>query len=132
MAEKYNYKQNRKKGKLGMKLRRLSIYVMPIMAVLSLAILPGIANATVDVSSAQIVKTGYYPGAAGSGFVIQLVDKSASPAWSGPRQFYLSTDLGNEGYAIILTAYSMGKTVWVRIGGNAEPGSLISIIYIND
>ena len=115
-----------------MKLKRLSICAMLIMVALSLGILPGMANATVDVASAQIVKAGYYPGAAGSGFVVQLVDKAGSPAWSGIRQFYLSTELGNEGYAILLTAYSLGKTIWVRIAGTAEPGSLISIIYIND
>ena len=115
-----------------MKMKRLSIYSILIMMALSLINLPSIANATVDVASAQIVKTGLYPGAAGSGFVVQLIDKSANPAWSGARQFYLSTELGNEGYAVLLTAYSMGKTVWVRIAGNAEPGSLISIIYIND
>jgi len=115
-----------------MKLKRLSIYAVLIIVALSLAILPGIANATVDVASAQIVKTGYYPGAAGSGFVVQLVDQAVSPAWPGARQFYLSTELGNEGYAILLTAYSLGKKIWVRIAGTAEPGSLISIIYSND
>ena len=115
-----------------MKLKRLPIYAMLIMVALSLAILPGIANATVDVASAQIVRTGYHPGVGGSGFMVQLDDLSGNPAWPGIRQFYLSTELGNQGYATLLTAYSLGKTVWVRIAGNAESGSLISIIYIND
>jgi len=115
-----------------MKLKRLSIYAVLIMVALSLTILPGIANATVDVSSAQIVRSGYYPGAAGCGYMVKLVDQAGSPAWSGGRQFYLSSNLGNTGVATLLTAYSLGKTVWVRIAGAAEAGSLITIIYIND
>ncbi len=112
--------------------KRLPLYAMLIMGALSLVIVPGIANATVDVRSAKIIKAGYYPGAPESGIMVQLADQAGSPAWAGTRQFYLSEDLGNKGFATLLSAFSLGKTVWVRIAGSAEPGSLISIIYVNE
>jgi hypothetical protein len=43
----------------------------------------------------------------------------------------LSSDLGNQGQAIFLAAYSLGETVWVRIAGDASAGSLITIIFMN-
>jgi hypothetical protein len=43
----------------------------------------------------------------------------------------LSSELGNQGLAVLLTAYSLGETVWVRIAGDASSGSLITIIFMN-
>ena len=45
-----------------MKLKRLSIYAVLIIVALSLTILPGKANATVSVASAQIVRVGAQGG----------------------------------------------------------------------
>ena len=46
------------------------------------------------------------------------------------RQFYLHPSILNQGLATLLTAYSMNKTVWVQIGGDAEPSSIIEVIYV--
>ena len=59
------------------------------------------------------------------------VNISNDSAWSDTMLFYLSEDLGDSGLATLLAAYSMGKTIWVRTLG-ATPGSIISIIYVND
>ena len=61
---------------------------------------------------------------------MQLDDQS-DHKWTGTRQFYLSSDLGNQGLAVLLTAYSLGETVRVKIARDGSPGSLILTIFIN-
>ena len=102
---------------------RLAILVFAIGAFFSPA-----AHA-VDVLSAEIFRIGIDPRFEGP--MVQLVDTAASPAWTGVRQFYLSATLGNAGLATMLTAFSLGETVFVRISGTADPGSLITIIFVN-
>ena len=114
-----------------MKLKRVLVVTVFVLIVLSLAMLPAIANAYVDCSVGRIARLGLFPGT-NKGIMVQLFDESPSPSWTGKRQFYLSETLGNQGLATLLTAYSLGKTVWVRIEGDASSNSLISIIYIND
>ncbi len=92
------------------------------------------AHASIDVSLAKIERIGPDPRfstTASSGFMVQLTDVTASPLWSGIRQFYLSAALGNSGVATLLTAFSLGETVYVRIAGTGESGSLITIIFLN-
>lgn len=87
----------------------------------------------VDVANARIDRIGIFNPNATRGAMIQLTDLSNSPAWSGSRQFFLAQDpLGKEGLATVLTAYSMGKNLWVRIAGDGSPLSLITVVYIND
>ncbi len=105
-----------------------------LIMILGLVGFTGTAQASVDVAVAKIERIGPDPrfaNTASSGVMVQLIDTSASPAWPGVRQFYLSADLGNTGVATLLTAFSLGELVWVRIGGTAESGSLISIIFVN-
>jgi hypothetical protein len=94
----------------------------------SLIILPGLASADVTVSVASIIRVGIDPRFDGP--MVQLDDQSDG-AWTGTRQFYLSSTLGNQGLAVLLTAYSLGETVFVRIAGDGSPGSLITIIFVN-
>ncbi len=91
------------------------------------------ALADVDVASAKIERLGPDPrfASTSSGYMVQFSDTAANPAWAGVRQFYLSDDLGNTGIATLLTAFSLDETVWVRIAGTAEAGSLVTIIFVN-
>ena len=92
------------------------------------------AHASISVPFAKIERIGPDPRfstTASSGFMVQLTDEGISPQWSGIRQFYLSAALGNAGVATLLTAFSLGETVWVRIAGTGESGSLITIIFVN-
>jgi len=63
--------------------------------------------------------------------MVQLEDVGGSPAWAGVRQSYLSAILGNGGLATMLTAFSLGENVFVRIAGTGQEGSLITIIFVN-
>jgi len=97
------------------------------MVITVLVTLPAVANA-LDVSACSIAKIGV--DARFEGAPVQLVDTSGVN-WTGNRQFYLSSTLGNQGLAVLLTAYSMDKTVWVRIVGDGAAGSLITVIFVN-
>ena len=87
------------------------------------------AHAEVDVVSASIVRIGIDPRFEGP--MVQLTDDSATPLWTGVRQFYLSATLGNGGLATMLTAFSLGESVFVRIAGTGASGSLVTIIFVN-
>jgi len=94
---------------------------------------PLTASADVDVANARIDRIGIFNPNATRGAYVQLTDLSTTPAWTGSRQFFLSqVPLGKEGLATVLTGYSMGKTLWVRIAGDASALSLITVVYIND
>ena len=111
-----------------MKRNKMFSLVLGLFVMASLMIMPAIANA-LDVANASIERVGYNP--AFQGAMVQLDDVSDGN-FTGVRQYYLSETLGNQGLATLLTAYSLGKTVWVRIAGDGAPGSLVQIIYIND
>jgi hypothetical protein len=86
-----------------------------------------------DCASATIKRLGTNPVTGSTGaspYMVQL-DCSADTIWPGTLTLYLSEDLGDSGLATLLTAYSLGKTVWVRTLG-VTAGSIISVIYIND
>jgi hypothetical protein len=105
-----------------------------VIMILGLVGFAGTAQECVDVALAKIERLGPDPrfaDSASSGVMVQLTDTHPNPKWSGIRQFYLSAALGNTGVATLLTAFSLGETVWVRIGGAAETGSLITIIFVN-
>ena len=93
----------------------------------SLLGLPAMASA-LDVANCSVSRIGFDPRFEGA--PVQLDDQS-DVNWTGNRQFYLSSTLGKEGLAVLLTAYSLGETVWVRIAGDGSPGSLITVIFIN-
>ena len=94
--------------------------------------LPFTASADVDVANARIDRIGLYNPDATRGAMVQLTDLASTPAWTGSRQFFLSQAvLGDEGLAMMLTAFAMGQPIWVRIAGTAQPLSLVTVIYVN-
>lgn len=108
--------------------KRMFVLMAALMFLVALA---GQALA-VDIASAKITRVGVNPDSGpASGYFVQLDDQAATGAWVGTRAFYLSTELGDSGLATLLTAYSLGKTVWVRILA-VDPGSIITILYMND
>ena len=83
-----------------------------------------------DLYTARVEQIGIDPRFEGP--MVKLVDEGANPAWTIPRQFYLSSTLGNAGLATLLTAISLGQTVFVRIADPvATEQSLVSIIFLN-
>lgn len=91
--------------------------------------------ASVFCSAGVIEKVGPVAISSEGKVVVSLINKSgrAAGSWAPNawRQFYLHPAIKNQGLATLLTAYSMNKTVWVQIAGNAESASLIETIYIN-
>jgi hypothetical protein len=115
-----------------MKLKKMSLSIVLIMTALSLLILPATAPAaTYDCASCKITRLGMYPGKFGTtdGFMVQVDD--AADKWTGSMTFYLNDTLGKAGWATVLTAYSLGKTLWLRVV-DTTPGSLITVVHIND
>ena len=114
-----------------MKLKKISISIVFIVTALSLCTLPAIANAY-DCAQCTVTRLGMVPGSFGTadGFMVQV--KDAAGEWgAGSMTFYLDDTLGKAGWATVLTGYSLGKTFWLRLVGTT-PGSLITIIHIND
>lgn len=101
-----------------------------LFAVLSFAIIPSTANAAEDITDAKIVMIGTYLSGGVSNIVVTVSDDSASPKFTGNRQYFLHPDLGKEGYATLLTAFSLGKNVYIRVEDLASL-SLITVIYCN-
>ena len=114
-----------------MKLKRMSISVVFIVIALSLCLLPATAFADYDCIRCTITRVGMYPGVAGTvdGIMVRVDDEADE--WTGSRTFYLHDDLGKAGLATVLTGYSMGKSLWLRLADTAG-GSLITIVYINN
>ena len=115
-----------------MKLKKMSISIVFIMIALSLCILPATANAEpYDCAQCTITRLGMVPGSFGTadGFMVQVQD--AAGQWTGSRTFYLNDTLGKAGWATVLTGYSLGKTLWMRLV-DTTPGSLITSVHIND
>ncbi len=112
-----------------MKITHVLKVVLSGLALLGVLALSSQAFAATDIKNARIYKTGISPAFPGP--MVQLIDESPNPVWSGPRQFYLSADLGDAGYATLLTAFALGQNVWVRIADDAAPASLVLIIFVN-
>ena len=116
---------------------------LSVVAVVSLLLIFGITSVSFadpgDCSSAEIMMIGSAPGYGGAGsdgIKVSLKNKSGHTVgtdWNNntERMFFLTDDLGDRGLAILLTAMSLDKPVWVRIAGNAEVNSLISVIFLN-
>jgi hypothetical protein len=109
------------------------VFTLSIFAVIGalMIALPPVANA-LDCAVVSINRIGVDPRFEGP--PIQLKDVNGV-CWGSPgavRQFYLSSSLGNQGLATILSAYSMDKTLWVRVAGDGSAGSLITVLFIND
>lgn len=115
-------------------MKKSMVVAITVLSLVSVALLgfPLSASADVDVPYARIDKIGmYYPDDT-RGAMVMLTDLSTTPKWTGSRQFFLSKAiLGNQGLAVLLTAYSMGQSIWVRLAGTGDPLSLITIIYAN-
>jgi hypothetical protein len=94
----------------------------------SLLGLPAMASAFVEAPVCSILMVGIDPRFEGPTVIL---DDLSDVTWTGPRQFYLSSTLGNQGLAILLTAFSLGETVYVGIAEPASAGSLIEIIIMN-
>ncbi|MDX9835689.1 MAG: hypothetical protein RBT36_10845 [Desulfobulbus sp.] len=89
-----------------------------------------------DCGIASVEKVGPYLMGGKTNVVVTLMNKTKSNVgdWrpNTIRQFYLHQSILNQGLATFLTAYSMNRTVWVRVvDPNAKANSLMTVVYIN-
>ena len=86
-----------------------------------------------------VVKLHFGSGHQGSvvayGVAVFLQNKTSASvgSWAkdGTQMFLVSGDISNKALAILLTAFSMNKTVYVQVASPATPGSIISGVYVN-
>ncbi len=102
----------------------MTLVIALAMMVFALPLVVVPAAHALDIPDGTLTWVGFYPGL---GYSVRLVDNSGT-YWTGERTFYLSSELGNAGLAIALTAYSNDKPVWVRLASGAS-NSLILIIH---
>lgn len=94
------------------------------------------AFAAVVCSSATITKIGPVGTAKGAGKVLVILRNdsgAAAGSWpaGGQRQFYVTDLIKNQGLAVLLTAFSLDKKVWVSIDGLAEQDKEVLIVFLN-
>ena len=96
------------------------LIIVGVLAVCLIAF-SGTAFAT-DIPEATIVKVG--PGGNTTRVFVQ-----GAPL-TGTVQFYLSPDKEDEQLAVLLTALSLEKTVWMRTAADTS-GSYVITVYVN-
>ncbi len=63
-----------------------------------------VSAATVD--GATIDRIGFFPGITEYSDILVFLDDPTDTQWEGTRMFFLSSDLGTRGLAVLLTAMS--------------------------
>ena len=85
----------------------------------------------VDLAAATIEKVGVDAAvetATTSANIIHVTDSS----FEGTLMVVMSSDLGDAGLATALTAFSLGKTVFLRVGSTTDAITTATVIYINN
>jgi hypothetical protein len=112
-----------------MKIKNLFLIGL-IVGALTISIIPINASAApIDVKRCSITLLGWKYTDGGTA-MIQLKDEGTSPLWTGAYSFSLHPSLGKAGYATLLTAYSLSKTIRIKAVG-LTPGAYITHIYLN-
>lgn len=109
--------------------------IVKFMMVIALILVVNNNSFALDLPICKITKIGHHPelldeSIGRSANVVFLEDLSTPAAWTGARMFELHTDISDAGVAALYTAYSLDKTVNVRIT-SATAGSLITVIIVN-
>ena len=112
-----------------MRRRKLVIFYTLMFAALTVFLVPIKANADVNVLRADITLLGFINTDGGT--CVLKLDDTTDVAWVGERNFILHESVEKVGYATLLTAISLNKTVRVKIAGDGSAGSLITNIYLN-
>jgi len=113
--------------------KHTSTLLLGVLVLGSLIVMPAIASAFMQVPNCKITMIGSDHRFNDTPPV--FLDDPSDAFFQGTPQFFIHPDLGNQGLAILLTAFSMGLPVWVQIEDNPDDptkvsGSLISIIYV--
>ncbi|MCI5124965.1 MAG: hypothetical protein D3925_10915 [Candidatus Electrothrix sp. AR5] len=93
------------------------------------------ASAVVACNEAKVGKVGVFPDQPDKYRVELTCQDAVNPAWTGVRTFYISqqpgSDLGDAGYATILTAISLNATIKAVVVSPAW-NSLLVQMFLNN
>ncbi|MCI5138655.1 MAG: hypothetical protein D3922_09645 [Candidatus Electrothrix sp. AR1] len=96
-------------------------------------LLIGTSSYAADCKSASVKTIGILPSlesTTATKYIATFTCNDTEPVFT-TQQYILSTDLGDSGYATLLTAASLKQTVYVRVAGVAWR-SLATLLYLND
>ncbi|MCI5164624.1 MAG: hypothetical protein D3903_00700 [Candidatus Electrothrix sp. GM3_4] len=89
-------------------------------------------NAAVDCAEATVTMVGVLPlkeNTTTSKYMIRA-DCADDSKWTGERQYMLSADIGDSGYATLLTAMSLNQPIYLRVE-SANWWSLATLLYLS-
>ena len=107
--------------------KKITLSVVGVIAMLVFAI--GSANAAVTCTNGTVVKTGVLPDFENATKSKYTATINCTAGWTGTTTFYLTTLLGDAGYATALTAMSTGQPVEVK-SYNTVDNSLMLWIHL--
>lgn len=114
-------------------MKRMNKVVVALGFALISALVATSASAASQCKVATITQTGAFPAlenpVTGTSQYLVELDCADDTVWTGARQFMLTADLGEGGYATFLTAYALNQTVNVTVEGLAFR-SLLSRVYL--
>ncbi|MCP4113318.1 MAG: hypothetical protein GY749_48605 [Desulfobacteraceae bacterium] len=104
-----------------------------LISVINLITASAYAGGIFDCSSASIVDFSIQPSMeteTASRYRVRLTCDDIPKKWEGERFFMLSRDNSDAMYATIMTAASLKKEVFVKVGGTG-PNYLILLVYLS-
>jgi len=96
---------------------------------LSMLIITSSAYAAVNCWTAGIVNAAALAASPTTGAAPYAVKITCPTNFTGEREYYLATDLGDSGYATLLTAISLGQSVSMELG-DWTWGSLVTNVRL--
>ena len=106
------------------------VVMLAIMGMLAMVMSAGTSFGAVDCDKMQIVSTGTTPYTA-SGLFVKAAPTVANAcgAVGTAKQFYLDTNNTDATYATILTALSLGKTLFMQVASSTA-NSLVLVVSV--
>ena len=111
----------------------MKVKSMLVYSSIALGVMFGGVAYAADLDGAVIERIGVNPGVAGATTSANIIFVShASLGKDKVLQCVLSKDLGDAGLATALTAQSLGKSVWLRVGStDTTKVTTATIMYLN-
>jgi len=113
-----------------MNVTRKAFLVLGLCAAITLPVVS--TSMAADCKNAQIMKVGSAAGVGGSAASDNVIGIKclSDTTWGSYAQFYPNKAIADQALATALTAFSMGKNVWIRVASKTS-GSILNTIYVN-
>jgi len=113
-----------------MNVTRKAFLVLGLCAAITLPVVS--TSMAADCTNAQILKVGSAAGVGGASASDNVIAVKclSDTTWGSYAQFYPNKAIADQALATALTAFSMGKNVWIRVASKTS-GSMLNTIYVN-